>query len=138
MKIIHIKQTIISVLIGLLAVNLFISYGIWENRPKLNDLNFPKNQNPIINQTLDSNRSAQMQTDEDFEYKIIGYRASSGNRSSVIVMKNNKEYVVQEGEILDNQYTLKTVNKDKITFTSSGRVFEIKNTVGERLAASKK
>ena len=47
-------------------------------------------------------------------------------------MKNNKEYVVQEGEILDNQYTLKTVNKDKITFTSSGRVFEIKNTVGER------
>lgn len=132
MKIIHIKQTIISVLIGLLAVNLFISYGVWENRPKLNDLNFPKNQNPIINQTLDSNRSAQMQTDEDFEYKIIGYRASSGNRSSVIVMKNNKEYVVQEGEILDNQYTLKTVNKDKITFTSSGRVFEIKNTVGER------
>ena len=132
MKIIHIKQTIISVLIGLLAVNLFISYGIWENRPKLNDLNFPKNQNPIINQTLDSNRSAQMQTDEDFEYKIIGYRASSGNRSSVIVMKNNKEYVVQEGEILDNQYTLKSVNKDKITFTSSGRVFEIKNTVGER------
>ena len=132
MKIIHIKQTIISVLIGLLAVNLFISYGVWENRPKLNDLKFPKNQNPIINQTLDSNRSAQMQTDEDFEYKIIGYRASSGNRSSVIVMKNNKEYVVQEGEILDNQYTLKTVNKDKITFTSSGRVFEIKNTVGER------
>ena len=132
MKIIHIKQTIISVLIGLLAVNLFISYGVWENRPKLNDLEFPKNQNPIINQTLDSNRSAQMQTDEDFEYKIIGYRASSGNRSSVIVMKNNKEYVVQEGEILDNQYTLKTVNKDKITFTSSGRVFEIKNTVGER------
>ena len=132
MKIIHIKQTIISVLIGLLAVNLFISYGVWENRPILNDLKFPKNQNPIINQTLDSNRSAQMQTDEDFEYKIIGYRASSGNRSSVIVMKNNKEYVVQEGEILDNQYTLKTVNKDKITFTSSGRVFEIKNTVGER------
>ena len=132
MKIIHIKQTIISVLIGLLAVNLFISYGVWENRPKLNDLKFPKNQNLTINQTLDSNRSAQMQTDEDFEYKIIGYRASSGNRSSVIVMKNNKEYVVQEGEILDNQYTLKTVNKDKITFTSSGRVFEINNTVGER------
>ena len=132
MKIIHIKQTIISVLIGLLAVNLFISYGVLENRPKLNDLKFPKNQNPIINQTLDSNRSAQMQIDKDFEYEIIGYRASSGNRSSVIVMKNNKEYVVQEGEILDNQYTLKTVNKDKITFTSSGRVFEIKNTVGER------
>ena len=132
MKIIHIKQTIISVLIGLLAVNLFISYGVWENRPKLNDLKFPKNQNLIINQTLDSNRSAQMQTDEDFEYEIIGYRASSGNRSSVIVMKNNKEYVVQEGEILDNQYTLKSVNKDKVTFTSSGRVFEIKNTVGDR------
>ena len=73
-----------------------------------------------------------MQTDEDFEYEIIGYRASSGKRSSVIVMKNNKEYVVQEGEILDNQFTLKTVNKDKITFTSSGRVFEIKNTVGEQ------
>ena len=132
MKIIHIKQTIISVLIGLLAVNLFISYGVWENRPILNDLKFPKNQNPIINQTLDSNRSAQMQTDEDFEYKIIGYRASSGNRSSVIVMKNNKEYVVQEGEILDNQFTKKTVNKDKITYTSSGREFEIKNTEGEQ------
>ena len=113
MKIIHIKQTIISVLIGLLAVNLFISYGAWENRPKLNDLTFPKNQNLIINQTLDSNRSTQIQTDKDFEYEIIGYRASSGNRSSVIVMKNNKEYVVQEGEILDNQYTLKSVNKDK-------------------------
>ena len=132
MKIIHIKQTIISVLIGLLAVNLFISYGIWENRPKLNDLKFPKNQNLIINQTLESNRSAQIQIDEDFGYEIIGYRASSGNGSSVIVKKNNKEYVVQEGEVLDNQYTLKTVNEDKITFTSSGRVYEIKNTVGER------
>ena len=78
MKIIHIKQMIISVLIGLLAVNLFISYGAWENRPKLNDLTFPKNQNLIINQTLDSNRSTQIQTDKDFEYEIIGYRASSG------------------------------------------------------------
>ena len=132
MKIIHIKQTIISILIGLVAVNLFISYGVWENRPKLNDLKFPKNQNLIINQRLESNRSAQIQTDEDFGYEIIGYRASSGNRSSVIVKKNNKEYVVQEGEVLDNQYTLKTVNEDKITFTSSGRVYEIKNTVGER------
>ena len=132
MKIIHIKQTIISFLIGLVAVNLFISYGVWENRPKLNDLKFPKNQNLIINQTLESNQSAKIQTDEDFGYEIIGYRASSGNRSSVIVKKNNKEYVVQEGEILDNQYTLKTVNKDKITFTSSGRVYEIKNTIGEQ------
>ena len=132
MKIIHIKQTIISLLIGLAAVNLFISYGVWENRPKLNDLKFPKNQNLIINQTLESNQSAQIQTDEDFGYEIIGYRASSGNRSSVIVKKNNKEYVVQEGEVLDNQYTLKTVNEDKITFTSSGRVYEIKNTVRER------
>ena len=132
MKIIHIKQTIISLLIGLAAVNLFISYGVWENRPKLNDLKFPKNQNLIINQTLESNQSAQIQADEDFGYEIIGYRASSGNRSSVIVKKNNKEYVVQEGEVLDNQYTLKTVNKDKITFTSSGRVYEIKNTIGEQ------
>ena len=132
MKIIHIKQTIISILIGLVAVNLFISYGVWENRPKLNDLKFPKNQNLIINQKLESNRSAQMQTDEDFGYEIIGYRASSGNGSSVIVKKNNKEYVVEEGEVLDNEYTLKTVNEDKITFTSSGRVYEIKNTVGER------
>ena len=132
MKIIHIKQTIISLLIGLAAVNLFISYGVWENRPKLNDLKFPKNQNLIINQTLESNQSNQIQTDEDFGYEIIGYRASSGNRSSVIVKKNNKEYVVQEGEVLDNQYTLKTVNKDKITFTSSGRVYEIKNTIGEQ------
>ena len=49
----------------------------------------------------------------------------------MILKKDNKEFVVQEGELLENRYTLTSVEKDKVTFNNiSGQVFEIQNKVG--------
>jgi len=118
-------------LLGLLMVNLYISYDVWSLRPSLADLKFPNGQSMINSQPLAVNPVVTEQVSDDFDYEVIGYRASSGQRSSVVLKKNNQEYVIQEGELLDNRYTLTTVEKDKITFTASGRVFEIENRVGQ-------
>ena len=118
-------------LLGLLMVNLYISYDVWSLRPNLADLKFPNGQSMINSQPLAVNPVVTEQVSDDFDYEVIGYRASSGQRSSVVLKKNNQEYVIQEGELLDNRYTLTTVEKDKITFSASGRVFEIENRVGQ-------
>ena len=131
MRIIQIKQLIILVLLGFFILNLYTTYGIWDSRPRLNEIRISTGQLLITNQPTNITLSDTEAVNEDFDYKVIGYRASTGERSSVILKKNNKEYVVQEGDLLDNRYKLKSVGKDKITFTASGRVFEIENRVGQ-------
>ena len=132
MKIRRIKQIIIFILFGLVCSNLYFTYGIWENRPDLKNIQFPENQTINLNPAPSTNTTITESADDDFEYEVIGYRASTGERSSVVLKKNNDEYVVQEGELLDNRYTLTNVEKDKVTFTFSGQIYELENRVGKR------
>ena len=131
MRIIQIKQLVILVLLGFFILNLYTTYGIWDKRPRLNEIRISTGQLLIASQPINITLSDTEAVNEDLDYEVIGYRASTGERSSVILKKNNKEYVVQEGDLLDNRYKLKSVGKDKITFTASGRVFEIENRVGQ-------
>ena len=91
-----------------------------------------KNQTINLNPAPSTNTTITESADDDFEYEVIGYRASTGERSSVVLKKNNQEFVVQEGELLDNRYTLTNVEKDKVTFTFSGQIYELENRVGQR------
>ena len=131
MKIRQIKHFIFVALLGLLMANLYVTYDIWSLRSNLDDLNFPKSQSLISNEPIVSSPTITPELTNDFDYELIGYRASSGSRSSVILKKDNKEFVVQEGELLENRFTLTSVEKDKVTFNNiSGQVFEIQNKVG--------
>jgi len=59
-----------------------------------------------------------------FDYKLVGYRASS-SRASVIVKKNNQTFVVQQGSLLENKYELTSVNNEYATFKHNGNFFQL-------------
>ena len=54
-----------------------------------------------------------------------------GNNSSVFVKKDNQEFVVQVGELLENKYKLLSVTEKKVIFDYSGIIFEVENLVGK-------
>ena len=59
-----------------------------------------------------------------FDYEIVGYRAGS-SRASVIVMRNNQTFVVQQGALLENKYKLASVNNEYATFEYNGNLFQL-------------
>ena len=60
----------------------------------------------------------------NFEYKVVGFRASS-SRASVIVERNNQTFVVQQGALLENKYKLLSVNSEYATFVNNGNIFQL-------------
>ena len=65
-----------------------------------------------------------------FDYELIGFRLDNdGLRSSVIVKKNNQEFVIQIGELLDNKYKLDSVSKQYMSFSYLGRKYQIENNL---------
>ena len=60
----------------------------------------------------------------NFEYKVVGFRASS-SRASVIVQRNNQTFVVQQGALLENKYKLLSVNSEYATFEDNGNLFQL-------------
>ena len=60
----------------------------------------------------------------NFEYKVVGFRASS-SRASVIVKRNNQTFVVQQGALLENKYKLASVDSEYATFEYNGNIFQL-------------
>ena len=60
----------------------------------------------------------------NFEYKVVGFRASS-SRASVIVERNNQTFVVQQGALLENKYKLLSVNSEYATFEYNVNIFQL-------------
>ena len=64
----------------------------------------------------------------NFEYKVVGFRASS-SRASVIVQRNNQTFVVQQGALLENKYKLLSVNSEYATFEYNGNIFQLRTNL---------
>lgn len=60
----------------------------------------------------------------NFDYKVVGFRASS-SRASVIVKRNNQTFVVQQGALLENKYKLASVDSEYATFEYNGNIFQL-------------
>jgi len=60
----------------------------------------------------------------NFDYKVVGFRASS-SRASVIVKRNNQTFVVQQEALLENKYKLLSVNSEYATFEDNGNLFQL-------------
>jgi type II secretory pathway component PulC len=73
-------------------------------------------------------QSIQESVSSNFNYKVIGYRASD-KRASVIVKKNNQTYVVQQGELLENTYKLESVNSKIAIFTQNGKSYQLSTDI---------
>jgi hypothetical protein len=99
---------LLIVLLGMLFIDLF-------SKPNIQDIKFT-NLDKIKNNRIDSSNEEIKVTDNaDFNYSVIGYRVGDSN-SSVIVKKGNKEFVLYEGDILENTYELTSISQDEIIF----------------------
>ena len=58
----------------------------------------------------------------------MGYRAGQ-TRSSVIVQKKNKSFVVQQGELLENKYKLIKVDDEFAIFEYSGQSYQLETNL---------
>jgi hypothetical protein len=131
MKIIWIKQIVILMLTGLFAINAYSLVNILMNKPEIMTLELPNSGALNLTEPMTNVENKSETVSQNFDYELIGYRAASNGNSSVVVKKNNKEFVVQIGDVLENQYRLTSVDKDKVVFSSSGRNYEIENRVGK-------
>ena len=114
---------LLIVLLGMLFIDLF-------SKPTIQDIKFT-NLDKIKNNRIDSSNEEIKVTDNaDFNYSVIGYRVGDSN-SSVIVKKGNKEFVLYEGDILENTYELTSISQDEIIFKGSGKLFKLENKVGK-------
>ena len=122
-----IKKTLIT-LLGAVAIYYLINlYLVLMSQPE----NIKNNFSSISNsQSISENpgQSIQESVSSNFNYKVIGYRAGD-KRASVIVKKNNKTYVVQQGELLENTYKLESVNSKIAIFTQNGKSYQLSTDI---------
>ena len=120
-------NTFITLLLLAMLGMLFLSF---INKPNIQDIRFT-NLDKIKNNRIDnSNQEIKVTDNADFNYIVIGYRVGDSN-SSVIVKKGSKEFVLYEGDILENTYELTSISQDEIIFKGSGKLYKLENKVGK-------
>ena len=126
-KIKRIINTLVALLLLLLFYMLLISF---INKPEIKDIRFT-NLNEISKSNIETQTNEVTSINEaDFNYTIVGYRFGESN-SSVILKKGSKEFVLYEGDILENTYELSSISQDEIIFKASGKLYKLENKVGK-------
>jgi type II secretory pathway component PulC len=99
-------------------------------KPKIQNIDFislDTVENKLLN---NSNQQVTSIENTDFSYTIVGYRYGKSN-SSVIVKKGSKEFVLYEGDILENTFELISISPNEIIFKGSGELYKLENKVGK-------
>ena len=121
------KKIVFYLLILLVTVLVFYQLYLIINAPKFKKYSSINISSTVMNDFSQNNinQNATQLSDDEFSYTIVGYRAGKEN-SSVVLRKNNVDYVVQQGELIDNTYRLISVSTDEIVFDRSGQKRYIK------------
>jgi biopolymer transport protein ExbD len=121
------KKIVFYLLILLVTVLVFYQLYLIINAPKFKKSTPLNISATVINDLTQNNfnQNATQLSDDEFSYTIVGYRAGKKN-SSVVLRKNNVDYVVQQGELIDNTYRLISVSTDEIVFDRAGQKRYIK------------
>ena len=132
MDLIKTKKIIFTVLSVLVLALLFTLGKTIVRYPTIEKIELGKIESTVETATQPQNYNDDVVNDATFEYELIGYRVdTNGNNSSVVVKKNNEEFVVQVGDLLENKYKLLSVSQNKVIFSYSGKIYEIENMVGK-------
>tara|TARA_B100001971_G_C17763349_1_gene321290 strand:- start:140 stop:538 length:399 start_codon:yes stop_codon:yes gene_type:complete len=132
MDFIKTKKITFSIFSIMVLALLFSLAKTIMNYPKINSIELGKINGVAETETQPQNYNDDVVDDATFEYELIGYRVDTmGANSSVVVKKNNEEYVVQVGDLLENKYKLLSVSEKQVIFDYSGRIFELENLVGK-------
>ena len=121
------KKIVFYLLILLVTVLVFYQLYLIINAPKFKKSTPLNISATVINDLSQNNlnQNATQLSDDEFSYTIVGYRVGKEN-SSVVLRKNNVDYVVQQGELIDNTYRLISVSTDEIVFDRAGQKRYIK------------
>ena len=132
MDLIKTKKIIFTVLSVLVLALLFTLGKTVVRFPTIEKIELGKIKGTVETATQPQNYNDDVVKDATFEYELIGYRVdTNGNNSSVVVKKNNEEFVVQVGDLLENKYKLLSVTEKKVIFAYSGNIFEVETMVGK-------
>ena len=110
-------------------------YGVAKtivNYPKISKIELGNINGTLETEIQPQNYNDDLVNDATFSYELIGYRDDTvGDNSSVVVKKDNEEFVVQVGDLLENKYKLLSVTEKKVIFAYSGNIFEVETMVGK-------
>ena len=119
-----IKKTLIGLVSILAGYVLYLLILSFVSRPDEMNIDF----SPIEGsaQLSSSIEVSQLESSpsSNFDYTVVGFRASS-SRASVIVKRNNQTFVVQQGALLENKYKLASVDSEYATFEYNGNIFQL-------------
>ena len=116
------KKLVFYLLILLVTALVIYQLYLIINAPKFKTYNPINISSKVINDLSKNNlnQNATQLSGDEFSYTIVGYRAGKEN-SSVVLRKNNVDYVVQQGELIDNTYRLISVSTDEIVIDRAGQ-----------------
>ena len=119
-----IKKTLIGLVSILAGYVLYLLILSFVSRPDEMNIDFSLIEGSA--QLSSSIEVSQLESSpsSNFDYRVVGFRASS-SRASVIVERNNQTFVVQQGALLENKYKLLSVNIEYATFEYNGNIFQL-------------
>ena len=132
MSIIKTKKIIIFLLSFFAIVMAVITINNIMLYPNISAIDLSRINPTELSSIQVSNSQINTSTDSNFNYELIGFRLDNrGLNSSVIVKRNNQEFVIQKGDLLENKYLLTSVNKNNINFSYLGKDYQIENNLTE-------
>ena len=119
-----IKKALIGLVVLLAGYVLYLLILSFVSRPSEINIDFNSIQGSTqFSSSIDVNQ-IESTPSSNFDYKVVGFRASS-SRASVIVKRNNQTFVVQQGALLENKYKLASVDSEYATFEYNGNLFQL-------------
>lgn len=119
-----IKKALIGLVVLLAGYVLYLLILSFVSRPSEINIDFNSIQESTqFSSSIDVNQ-IESTPSSNFDYKVVGFRASS-SRASVIVKRNNQTFVVQQGALLENKYKLASVDSEYATFEYNGNIFQL-------------
>ena len=132
MDIIKTKKIIIFSLSFFAIVMVVITINNIMKYPNISAIDLSRINPTELSSIQVSNSQINTSSDSNFNYELVGLRLDDmGLNSSVIVKRNNQEFVIQKGDLLENKYLLNSVTKNNINYSYLGKDYQIENNLTE-------
>ena len=126
-----IKKVLLVVFITPASLMLIMVFLNLSESPNIQLLNLKEITDITAIQNIENDLGPEVVLENSsFDYELVGYRSGSTD-ASVILKKNNKQYVVALGENLEGIYKLIKIDQDEIIFRNGEKLYKIENLVGK-------
>jgi acid phosphatase class B len=123
-KIIIFSLSFFAIIMSAITINNIVIY------PNISAIDLSRINPTELSSIQVSNSQINTSSDSNFNYELVGLRLDDmGLNSSVIVKRNNQEFVIQKGDLLENKYLLNSVTKENINFSYLGKNYQIENNL---------